>query len=103
MKFYHSLRFKLLIGILLLCFLASIGQSLVSFWSGKTVLTTEITSKCQQIAESTSQVIDTYFAGKLEKFDTLSKTSLLKNMREEEIIATLAGIMTSEYDNIYVI
>ncbi|MDD3880153.1 MAG: methyl-accepting chemotaxis protein, partial [Syntrophomonas sp.] len=103
MRFYHSLRFKLLIGILLLCFLASIGQSLVSFWSGKTVLTTEITSKCQLIAESTSQVIDTYFAGKLEKLDTLSKIALVKNMQEEEIIPTLEGIMTAEYDNIYVI
>ncbi|MDD2510801.1 MAG: methyl-accepting chemotaxis protein [Syntrophomonas sp.] len=103
MRFYHSLRFKLLIGILLLCFLASIGQSLVSFWSGKNVLTTEITSKCQQIAESTSQVIDTYFAGKLEKLDTLSKISLIKNMQEEEIIPALKGIMTAEYDNIYVI
>jgi len=103
MKFYHSLKFKLLIGILLLCFLASIGQSLVSFWSGKNILTNEINSKCQQIAESTSQVIDTYFAGKLEKLDTLSKINLVKNMREEELVPTLAGIMTSEYDNIYVI
>lgn len=103
MRFYQSLRFKLLSGVLLLWFLASIGQSLVSFWGGKTALTGEITSSCQQMAESTGLVIDSYFDGKLEKLETLSKVNLIYNMQEEEIIPTLEGIMTSEYDNIYVI
>lgn len=103
MKFTQSLKFKLLVWILLICFVASIGQGVVSFINAQKIMTVEIQDKCMQMADATAEVVNGFLSGKLEKLDTLGKVSLIRNMREEELVPVLADTITEQYDNLYII
>ena len=103
MKFTQSLRFKLLLWVLFFSFLASIGQSLVSYMSGETILSEQIEEQCQKLASATSSEIDVWLEGKFAELETIAKLGVVVDENYEEITPTFAQIMSSDYDSIYII
>lgn len=102
MRFTQSLRFRLLLWVLFFCFLASLGQSLVSYMSGEQILTGQIQGECQALAESTGGEIDEWFAGNFKNLATIASLSSVKGMDKAQILQILRETMSSEYDNLYV-
>lgn len=103
MKFTRSLKFNFLVWILGVFFLASIGQSLVSYRSGKDVLLQQIQDNCTQIADATGGEIDTWIEGKFNEMTTLAKLDEVRKMDAERLPALLNGLMSAEHDNLYVV
>lgn len=102
MKFTQSLRFNLLVWILGAFFLASIGQSVVSYWTGKEILLGEIQESCTQTAAATSGEIDAWIEGKFNELNTLAKLPEVKNMQRARLPALLSSLMSADHDNLYV-
>lgn len=103
MKFTKSIRFQLMAWVLAACFLASIGQSAVSFFESKKILTTEIKNECEAMAVSTSNEIDVWIEGNFKELETIAKLGSISAMDKDAIPATLAPLMSAEKDNLYVI
>jgi methyl-accepting chemotaxis protein len=103
LRFTQSLKFNFLLWILGAFFLASIGQSLVSYWSGKDILIQQIQENCTQIADATGDEIDAWIAGKFSEMSTLAKLDEVRNLDAERLPALLSGLMSADHDNLYVV
>ncbi|MDD3024496.1 MAG: methyl-accepting chemotaxis protein, partial [Syntrophomonadaceae bacterium] len=103
MKFTQSIRFQLLVWVLVACFLASIGQSTVSYLSSKGIVTSQIQGECQALAQSTSSEIATWLEGRTKELGTLAKLSAIKEMKQEGMAELLTQLKSDEQDNLYVV
>ncbi|MEN6351608.1 MAG: methyl-accepting chemotaxis protein [Syntrophomonas sp.] len=103
MKFTQSLRFQLLVWVLLSCFLASIGQSTVSYISSKGIVTEQIQGECQALAQSTSSEVNTWIEGRFKEMGTIAKISAIKEMNQDGMAELLTQLKSDEQDNLYVI
>ncbi|PKM76342.1 MAG: methyl-accepting chemotaxis protein [Firmicutes bacterium HGW-Firmicutes-15] len=103
MKFTQSIRFQLLVWILFACFLASVGQSAVSYLSSKSILDVEIKNESEKLALATTAEINTWVEGNYKELQTISKLEVVKKMDATKIPGTLAPLMSPEKDNLYVI
>ncbi|MGI5911817.1 MAG: methyl-accepting chemotaxis protein [Syntrophomonadaceae bacterium] len=103
MKFTHSIRFQLLVWVLIAFLVASIGQSIVTYNSSKTILTQQVEDTCQKQVAAISGEISRWLEGNLRELEAISKLDAIKNMDAKNIPATLGPLMTDEKENLYVI
>ncbi|MDD3268854.1 MAG: methyl-accepting chemotaxis protein, partial [Syntrophomonadaceae bacterium] len=103
LKFTRTIRFQLVSWVLFACFLASIGQSAVSYISSKEILTQEIQAQCKALVVSTGSEIDTWIEGNYKELSTIAKLSSVSGMDKDAIPATLTPLMSAEKDNLYVV
>ncbi|MEN6351607.1 MAG: methyl-accepting chemotaxis protein [Syntrophomonas sp.] len=103
MKFAQSIRFQLLVWVIVACFLASVGQSTVSYLSSKETVTTEIQNQCLSLAQLTSDEIDTWVEGRVKEMTTMAKISEIRDMNKEAIQAVTTQLMSDDQDNLYVV
>ncbi|MDD3268855.1 MAG: methyl-accepting chemotaxis protein [Syntrophomonadaceae bacterium] len=102
MKFTQSIRFQLLVWVLFACFLASIGQSTVSYLSSKGIVTSQIQGECQALAQSTSSEIVTWLEGRSKELTTLAKLDTIRAMDQNNMAVLLSQLKSEEQDNLYV-
>ncbi len=103
MKVTDSIRFKLVFYIVLVFFMASLGQTTASYMSGKQFLIKEITQGCHSIASSTGNEINIYFQNKIEEVKIISKLEQIVKMDASKIPEFLASIKSDDFDNLYVV
>lgn len=103
MKFTHSLRFRMLVWIILASTVALLGQSVVAYQTSKNIVETQIHDQCQLLAESTSKEINNWIRGYIQENEAIAKGDPVVNMSLEGIPKYLARYMTSEKENVYVI
>lgn len=103
MKFTHSVRFRLLIWVLIACFLASIGQGAVSYFNSKAILDRQILYECQKVAVSAGNEINQWVGGKYNELETISKLDAVNNLDPARVPAALAPLMSDEKENLYII
>lgn len=103
MRFTQSIRFQLLFWILLVCFITSIGQSAVSYTTGKAILDQQIQGECQKLAKSAGNEIDRWVEGCYKELESISKLDAVRNLDDARISSTLEQVMSDEKDNLYVI
>lgn len=103
MKFTNSIRFQLMAWILFICFLASIGQSTVSYFESKEILTNEIKTQCVNMAVTTTNEINSWIEGNFRELETIAKLTSIQELNAAAIPAQLTQLMSAEKDNLYVI
>lgn len=103
MKFTHSVRFRLLMWVLITCFLASIGQGAVSYFKSKAILNQQILYQCEEVAVSAGNEINQWVEGRYNELETISKLDAVNNLDSARIAATLAPLTSDEKENLYII
>lgn len=103
MRFTQSLRFKLLVWILIACFIALTGQSVVSYFSSRNIVDAQIKEQCQRQAASTGSEIDSWIKGYYNQFEAIAKVEQIMNMDATAIPGVMSRYISSEQENFFVI
>lgn len=103
MKFAQSLRFKLLVWILIACFMALAGQSVVSYFNSRSIVDAQIQDQCQRLVVSTSSEIDSWIQSYYNQFEAIAKVDQIMNMDAAAIPGVMSRYITSEQENFFVI
>lgn len=105
LKFNQSIRFKIVIAVVLACIIASTVQGAVSILSGRNLLRQEITSHLKDVAIGYSNQVNAILEGRLNELRilALAEDGNYVNMSESEIISYLQRAKSDVYDNLYFI
>ncbi len=103
MKFTQSLRFKLLVWILIACFIALAGQSVVSYFNSRSIVEAQINDQCQSLVMSTGNEIDSWIQGYYNQFEAIAKVDQIVDMDAAAIPGVMSRYITSEQENFFVI
>ena len=106
MSFKNSLRFKLLVGILFVFFIACISQGLVTYWSGSKIVSEQIIQQSQGLAVAKASETDMWFKFKLQEMRMIGKLEAVQNMDEGEILKIITAqkeILSDDFETLYVI
>lgn len=102
-KILKSIRFRLLVWVLVICFLAGMGQTLVSYISARNILIDEIQAQCESLAAATASQVNIYLERYRDELSELTGAGYLQEMNETELASFLASIKSEDYDSFYVI
>ncbi|SHG52683.1 methyl-accepting chemotaxis sensory transducer with Cache sensor [Thermosyntropha lipolytica DSM 11003] len=105
LKFTQSIRFKILIAVVLACIIAAAVQGAVSVWSGRKLLRSEITAHLKDVAIGYSNQVNAVLEGRLNelKILALAQDGEYVHMSEGELISYLQKAKSDAYDNLYFI
>lgn len=106
MSFKNSLRFKLLVGILFVFFIACISQGLVTYWSGSKIVSEQIIQQSQGLAVAKASETDMWFKFKLQEMRMIGQLEAVQNMDEGEILRIITAqkeILSDDFETLYVI
>ncbi|MBO8158091.1 methyl-accepting chemotaxis protein [Thermosyntropha sp.] len=105
LKFTQSIRFKILVSVLLACIIAGIIQGAVTTVNGRKLLREEITAHCKDVALGYSRQINAELEGKLNEVKLLAVVEGVNfiNMNDAEIVNILRKAKSDAYDNLYFI
>lgn len=106
MKLTDSLRFSLVVWVLGVFLLASVGQGIVSYYTGAEIIKEQILSESQSVATLSASEMETWFKAKLGEVRVMASNSRIMGMRETEVLAVLQeqmALLSADYDNLYVI
>ncbi|HZK44542.1 MAG TPA: methyl-accepting chemotaxis protein [Syntrophomonadaceae bacterium] len=105
MKRTQSLRFKILVGVLSMFFVAAVIQGISSYTVGKGLLNTQITEEVETLAGATAGELNVWFESKAQELRIIAQMDAIKDMNEETAIHVLASqmeIIGKHYDNLFV-
>ncbi|MGE5391806.1 MAG: methyl-accepting chemotaxis protein [Deltaproteobacteria bacterium] len=103
MKFYQSVRFRLVAIIMAVYLLGAVVQNLVVYQMSSGILTGEVEKECQQVAQAASDKIDLFLQARLDQLETISSTSVISSMKQAEAAAALPDLMSDYYESIVLI
>lgn len=105
LKFTQSIRFKILISVVLACIIANVVQGTVATLSGRKLLEEEIKNHLKDVASGYSSQISAVLEGRLNelKILALAEDGSYENMSDAEIIGYLKKAKSDAYDNLYFI
>lgn len=103
MKFYHSVRFRLVFWVAVIFLVASVAQCFVAYRLSSGILTDEVEKECAQVAVAASNEIDLFLQSRLEQMETISSTMAISSMKQAEAQAALPSLKSDYYESIVLV
>lgn len=103
MKFSQSVRFKLVVWMVLVFVAGAIVQNLTAYTISSRIMTSQMEQECQQVAEASSSKIDLFLQSRLEQMENISRNDAISGMKPAEAVAELPDLMADYYENLILI
>jgi len=96
MKFYQSVRFKLVVIIIAIYVVAAVTQNLVAYKMSSGILLGNVEQECQQVAEAAGSEINLFLQSRLEEMKIISQDNDIRQM-DQKIAVTAMKNFKSDY------
>lgn len=103
MKFWQSIRFRLVVWTVVVFMVAAVGQNLAAYFISSSILTDEVKQECQQVAEASSSEINLFFQSRLEQMETIGRVGAITQMDSKQAASELSDVMSEYYENLILI
>lgn len=103
MKFYESLRFKLVVWVVSIVIVGAVAQNGTSVYISRGLLTSEIQKECMSLAKTGSEQVNFFLSARLDELTTISKSDYITAMNQKDAVELLQDIISSDYENMFII
>jgi len=103
MKFWQSIRFKLVFWIVLVFIIGAVIQNLTAYTISSGILTNEVEQECQQVAVAASSEIDLFLQSRLEEMEIICRDSDIKQMDQKKATAALAHFKSDYFETMVLV